>query len=383
MKFTVGRDKLLDVIRKVQAVIDRKTTSTILSNIQIGSDADDPDRVLVIATDFETSFRGTISGASVEEKGTFVVNGKSLYEIVRSLGDQDVTLATDESRVRIQAGRSSFQLNTFPVEDYPKIPDFGAVELVEFGKDVLGKMIRNTAFSVSTDHSRPNLNGVFFQMESVGEGYALTMVSTDGHRLSRIFVTLPKPLDAADVRGSAIIHRKGLAVMKSMLESGDEFCQIGFDDRNVIFRSDNAMVSIRPIEETFPEYRSVIPRDFPVKIALPRKPLEEMIRRVSVLNSPTVKAVRVRVAPGVLEAISSNPELGEGRDEIPIGHDGPEVSAAFNYQFFLEALGVIDEGQLSLEFIDSISACRVVPVADEGSEGPRYDTMFIIMPMRM
>ena len=383
MKFSIGRDKLLDVIRKVQAVIDRKTTSTILSNVLVGSDPREAGRVVLVATDFETSFRGFLDTVTLDEPGQFVVNGKSFYEIVRSLGEQDVVLSTDENRLRIQSGKYVAHLNTFPVEDYPKIPDFGAVDLVEFGKDVIGKMIRCTGFSVSADHSRPNLNGVYFTMAAKGDGYLLTMVSTDGHRLSRIEVKVPRPMDAPDVNGSAILHRKGLAVMKSMLETGDEFCQVGFDDRNVIFRVDNAIVSIRPIEETFPEYRNVIPREFPVKVVLPRKPFEEMIRRVSVLNSPQVKAIRVRVAPGVVETVASNPELGENRDELPIGYDGVEVAAAFNYQFFLETLSVIDEGQFALELIDTISACRLVPVADEGDQGPKYDAMFIIMPMRM
>lgn len=386
MKFKVGRDKLLDVIRKVQSVIDRKTTSTILSNVLVSTDSSavdgDEGTIIVEATDFETSFRGTIHGATIADKGRFVVNGKSFYEILRTLGDKDVQIELGDSRLSIKAGRSSFQLATFPAEDYPKIPDFGAVDYVSFDAAVFQRMIRLTMLSISTDHSRPNLNGVFFTM-SAGEGYDLTMVSTDGHRLSKVDITLPKPEGGLEVSGSAIIHRKGLNVMKSMLESSDTKCEVGFDDRNVIFRVDNATVSIRPIEETFPEYRNVIPKDFPISIALPRKPLEEMIRRVSVLNSPQVKAVKVRIAPGILEAVSVNPELGEGRDEMQVGYDGAEVAAAFNYQFFLETLSVVDEGQIALEFIDSISACRIVPIPEEGAEGPRQDALFIIMPMRM
>jgi DNA polymerase III subunit beta len=387
MKFKVGRDKLLDVIRKVQSVIDRKTTSTILSNVLVSTDDDaggeDGEGTIVVeATDFETSFRGSIHGVAIGEKGRFVVNGKSFYEILRTLGDKDVQIELGESRLSIKAGRSSFQLATFPAEDYPKIPDFGAVDYVGFDAAVFQRMIRSTMLSISADHSRPNLNGVFFTM-SAGEAYDLTMVSTDGHRLSKVDVQLPKAEGGLDVSGSAIIHRKGLNVMKSMLESSSTECEVGFDDRNVIFRVDNATVSIRPIEETFPEYRNVIPKDFPISIALPRKPLEEMIRRVSVLNSPQVKAIKVRVAPGVLEAVSVNPELGEGRDEMAVGYDGTEVAAAFNYQFFLETLSVVDEGQIALEFIDSISACRIVPIPEEGAEGPAQDALFIIMPMRM
>jgi DNA polymerase III subunit beta len=386
MNIKVGREKLLDVIRKVQSVIDRKTTSTVLSNILIGCRPDDPTKMQVVATDFETSFRGVLEVGQVDQPGEFVVNGKSFYDIVRSLGDKEVVIRTEENRVLLSAGKSSFSLNTFPVEDYPKIPDIGAVRFAEFPREVLSKLIRSTAFSISSDHSRPNLNGVYFTLEAVEGAYQLVMVSTDGHRLSKIEARLPLPVDGDPVTGAVIIHRKGLGVMKAMMESSEAYAEVGLDERNLVFRVGDSAVSIRPIEETFPEYRNVIPKEFPSTTRVTCQQLEAMIKRVSVLNSPQVKAVRMRIAPGALEATSNNPELGEGRDELTVEYDGEAIVAAFNYQFFLEALANIEEREVSVEFIDAISACRLVPVVDppeDDSVEPVFDAMYIIMPMRM
>ena len=47
-------------------------------------------------------------------------------------------------------------------------------------------MIRKTAFAMSTDEMRKNLNGVFLETEQTGETSLIRMVATDGHRLSMV-----------------------------------------------------------------------------------------------------------------------------------------------------------------------------------------------------
>ena len=74
---------------------------------------------------------------------------------------------------------------------------------------------------------------------------------------------------------------------------------------------------MRLIEGEFPDYRQVIPKESKrhVRVRIART-LLGALRRVSILSSERARGVKLRVENGMLEVATTNPDIGEAREEL-------------------------------------------------------------------
>ena len=73
---------------------------------------------------------------------------------------------------------------------------------------------------------------------------------------------------------------------------------------------------------------------------------------------------------------SSNPELGDAREELDIEYDGPELSVGFNARYVLDILQVQDQDSICMILKDNLSPGLVQPVDEDGY-------LAVIMTMRL
>ena len=191
----------------------------------------------------------------------------------------------DNHWVEVTAGRSRFKLAGISAEDFPAISTPSDVTWIGISKATFKDLIEKTAFSVSDEETRMNLNGVFFKVEPGDENMArLTMVSTDGHRLSRVITD-------AEVQGydggsfEAIVHKKGVQEVRRLLEDDAAMVEVGFARGYVLLRVGETTLTVREIEDTYPDYERVIPPSSPVKVEINRQRMIQAIRRISILTS--------------------------------------------------------------------------------------------------
>ncbi len=74
----------------------------------------------------------------------------------------------------------TFELAGMDALDYPAWPSFEDVETASVQAEKLLHMIDKTMFAASTDDSRFNLNGIFFEQDEE----KTRLVATDSHRLA-------------------------------------------------------------------------------------------------------------------------------------------------------------------------------------------------------
>src|SRR5215510_4310215 len=174
MELSVGREELVRGLHLVQGVVERRTTLPILANVLLEPATEG---LALTATDMQVGLRNVIP-AQVKKKGTVTVNARKLYEIVRELSADEVTLkAAQAGWVEVLAGRSRFKIVSLDAKDFPALPlgqqAVKGVEL-EIAAGTLREMIDKTLFAVSTDDTRLNLSGVFLCTSEEG---ALRMVA--------------------------------------------------------------------------------------------------------------------------------------------------------------------------------------------------------------
>jgi len=183
MKFTIAKSQFEEVLQIVLTAIPSKTTLPILGNILVNATEVD---LTLSATDHDISVTTTIN-IKPARKGTCTIPAKTISEIVRELPQSEMELEVSNNRIEIKAERGSYKLSGISPDEFPRLPEYKkAKEIKISGKDV-SRMIRRTQFAVSTDETRPALNGILWQTA----GDKRVMVATDGHRLARIRIDNP------------------------------------------------------------------------------------------------------------------------------------------------------------------------------------------------
>jgi DNA polymerase-3 subunit beta len=332
------------------------------------------DQLIVSATDLDLAVSSEHKeGCEVLKDGALAVSARHLYEIVRALPEQQVTLKKAHNNyLELRSGPSEFRIVGLPAEDFPALPRFEKVPFGDIDPKLLLDMVERTFFAVSTDETRYNLNGVF--LELIAETRKIRMVATDGHRLAYIDRALGGEIQG--LTSGVIIPRKALGELKRLLEEEDaDELELAFQGNSGLVRKKGVTLSMRLIEGEFPSYRQVIPREAKVHLVLPAEPLAHALRRVAVLSTEQTRAVKLDLTPGLLRLSSSNPDLGQAHEELDVDYAGEPVQIAFNARYLLDAISVLGSKELRLSLQDPLSPARIVPTDDE-------DSLAVVMPMR-
>ena len=368
MNFTITRQNLHNGLASVSASIPSKTTLPVLSNILF--EAKD-DGVWMSGTDLDVAVRVKVP-ADVKEPGSLTAPGKKLQEITRELPDQPVEVATRGDQIELKCGRSHFKLNGLPADEFPSLAE---VDFSEgwgvTGKD-LNRLIHHTSFAVSTEESRPILNGVLWELRD-GE---MRMVATNGHRLARMGV----PAAASGAPSADFIVPPAALQQVQRLFKDSDTLEVAKSGNHLGFRASSTEVYTRLIEGQYPNYEQVIPRDNDKIATIAKKPLESAVKRMAVVASDQTHRIRLKFESGRVHLNVLTPDLGEGHDELEIGYDGEELEIGFNANYLLEVLRYMPVDEVKVAFKAPERAATIEPVG-EGEDAMDY--LCLVMPLRL
>jgi DNA polymerase-3 subunit beta len=368
MRFTIARERLQEALTSVASAVPAKTTLPVLSNILVEAS----ERGLRLSgTDLDVAVSVEVP-AEVESPGALTLPAKRLGEIARELPPAPVKVAAlGEQRATLECGRTRFKLLGLPRDEYPAFPavDFSSPWRVKAG--TLHELISRTAFAVSTEESRPILNGVLWQVQAE----QLRMVATNGHRLALYEVPAEGVSGAG---GDFIVPPRALEQVRRVFPP-DEEVEIGRGENHLAFRSPVASVSTRLIEGPYPNYDQVIPRDNDRVAIIDRASLVAALRRMAVVASDQTHRVKLSFSAALLKFTVQTPDVGEGQDEIAIQYDGDPLDIGFNSSYLLEILRFMPTDEVKFTFKTAERASTIVPEKWAGSG--RY--LCLIMPLRL
>ncbi|UCC24171.1 MAG: DNA polymerase III subunit beta [Gemmatimonadales bacterium] len=376
MQFTVTRQNLHQGLAAVSASIPTKTTLPVLSNILLET-ADDG--IWMSGTDLDVSIRVKVP-AEVKETGSLTVPGKKLQEITRELPDHPVEISTRADQIELACGHARFKLNGLPADEFPSLP---AVQF-EAGMGVAGgdlqSLIHHTSFAVSTEESRPILNGVLWELR---DGL-MRMVATNGHRLARMAV----PTGPSEGGSTSFIVPPAALQQVQRLFKDVEQIQVAWDagdggarKNHLGFRSDGVEVYTRLIEGTYPNYEQVIPKDNDKVAVVDKRSLESAVRRMAVVASDQTHRIRLTLEENRLHLNVLTPDLGEGHDELELSYNGEPLEIGFNATYLLEVLRYMPSQEVRISFKAPERAATLEPSVAEGDDPVDY--LCLVMPLRL
>ena len=368
MRFTISREKLQEGLAAVGASIPAKTTLPVLANILVET----TDKgIRLSGTDLDIAVSTEVA-ADVDAPGGITIPAKKLTEIARELPPSPVKIASSgEQRITLDCGRSHFKILGLPRDEFPSFP---AVRFDEktwrIRSGEVQKLIGHTAFAVSTEESRPILNGVLWELRPD----RMRMVATNGHRLAKMEV----PITAAGAQSDLIVPPKALEQIRRLFPA-DEELEIARGENHLGFRSPFTAVYTRLIEGPYPNYEQVIPKDNEKFAVADKQSLVSALKRMSVIASDQTHRIRLSFNSGMLKLSVQTPDLGEANDELPIRYTGDQLDIGFNASYLLEILRYMPTDEVRLTFKAPERAATVEP---EGWSDPAQ-YLCLVMPLRL
>ena len=369
MRFTITRQNLHSALAAVSASIPSKTTLPVLSHTLLETD---DDGVWMSGTDLDVTVRVRVP-AEVGEAGSLTAPGRKLQEITRELPDHPVEVTTHGDQIELRCGRSHFKLNGLSAEEFPSLPSVGFDEGWTVKGEQLQQLIQHTSFAVSTEESRPILNGVLWELRS-GK---MRMVATNGHRLARRAI----PVDSSTtVTTDLIVPPAALQQVQRLFRDEDELV-VAKSGNHLGFRAEGTEIYTRLIEGSYPNYEQVIPKDNDRHAVVDRRAFESAVRRMAVIASDQTHRIRLVFGDSSVCLNVLTPDLGEGYDELEVVYEGDSLEIGFNANYLLEVLRYMPTDEIKMTFKAPERAATLEPVTDEEAEP--IDYLCLVMPLRL
>lgn len=377
MELTVRTQDFARELALAQGVVEKKSTIPVLANVLL--EAKEGGLVLT-CTDLEISIRSVCS-AEIKRDGSTTLPMRRLLDYVRLLPDAELSLsvASDEATV-LTCGRATTRISGIDPKNFPPLPDMPE-PLTRLPAAALAEAIHKTIISVASEESHYTLGAA----QMVLEGKSLTIVSTDGHRLS--LFTASQKLEGLEEKVEGLLPKKTMAELGRLLggsdpESEDE--QVGsiefaLDDKHMFFRLGPRLFVSRLKTGKFPDYTRVLPKDLDISLELSTEQTTAVLRRVSQFADERSHPVRLDLEDGKLQFKATRSDAGTSEESLLVDYDGGPFGVGFNALYILEFLGVCGSDKVLLRLKDPRTAAQMeVPGLEKGK-----DYRYVLMPIRV
>lgn len=346
MNFKIKKENLLKHLNYVIKGISSKNIRPILNCIKFELESDG---LYLSSTDNDIAIKTFIDKKDIEEDytcGKFVVYGKYIYEIIRKLPNEIISIEeVMDSKIFISTKNSSFSLNCNNIEEFPNLELEECKNPVVLNTKTLKNIFNQTSFAASTQESRPAITGINFKIS----GNRLECTATDSYRLAKKIIELAEPVNE-DV--NIIIPTKNLIELSKMFNDDEDLVEMHIFNNKIIFKFDTIIMLSRLINGTYPDVSKLIPEDFMLKVTLSMSEFYSLLDRVSLFSTEEEKnTIKLECVDNTVVVKSNIPEIGNVVEKIDVEKDKDEnIKIAFSSKYMMEAIKVLDCEKIELCF---------------------------------
>lgn len=376
MKFTVAQTEILTALHLVSSAVPSRTTLPVLSNILV--EAMDGS-IQMTATDLDLAI-ATRSSADVKAEGALTVPAKRLTELVRKLSKEELKFEAKDLTLNVGSKTGRFKFHCIRPEEFPARINVSPDLTFKIEPKLFERMIRRTIYAVSTDETRPALNGALLQIVE-GE---IRLVATDGHRLARATVK-QAGIGKNPLKGDVIIPLKALHHLQRLVSETAESVTIELSKNHARFTAGPTTLTTKLIEGPFPNYEQVLPKQNNKILRANRDQLTQALDRVSIFSDSLTRQVKFSISPNKLRLIVQTPDQGEANEEIDVQYAADDLDIGYNATYILDILRTIDSEEIVMQLNTPVTAGLVVPGTKDGAKSASLteDLLCLVMPLRL
>ena len=364
-----SRENLLQPLQAVSGIIERRHTLPILSNVLMSREGG---KLSFVATDIEIEISAAAKVEAAGEDKALTVGARKLLDILRALPEgSEVALTLTDKKLQVKSGKSRFNLQTLPPEDFPRLsaPE-GAVTRLELPQKLLKDLFSLVQYAMAQQDIRYYLNGLLIVVEA-GE---LRVIATDGHRLA--YAAKPITSQEVSAKQEVIVPRKTILELTKLLSDTDETVTLELSASQARFRFGDIVVASKLVDGKFPDYQRVIPTQHPKHLRISRVVMQQALQRAAILTSDKFRGVRWVLTENSLKISCSNTEQEEAQEELDLAYSGEALDIGFNVGYLLDVLNHLDVAEIDIALGDPNSSA-LITVPEQG------DFKYVVMPMRI
>jgi DNA polymerase-3 subunit beta len=370
MKFIVTSSALLKHLQNINGVITTNPVVPILENFLFEIEKG---KLTITASDLQTSMI-TEMEVEAKEPGNIAVPAKILLDTLRNLPEQPVTFSIDEENfsIEISSDNGRYKLSGENATDFPKVPTISDGFSVEMSSDVLTSAISNTIFATSNDELRPAMTGVYL---SINDEKTI-FVATDGHRL----IKYSRKDVKSDEKNAIIIPRKALNLLKNVLPAEKSNVSVQYNLSNAFFHFNQVRMICRLIDERYPDYENVIPKDNINIMTIGRMEFLSSLKRIAIYANKTTNQVKLKITGSELHISAEDLDFSnEANERLSCEHDGEDIVIGFNARFLIEMLSNMETDEVVMKLSEPNRAGLLLPK----ELGEDEDLLMLVMPVML
>ncbi len=375
MRFSAPLSDFSQLLQRVLPAVPPKSTLPVLENFYFSLSGN---ALQAVATDQELTIISSLE-VEGENDGEVLVPARKLSDVVKALGSHGrITIESDESnnKVLLSTERGEYSMFGLSPDEFPIIPDFDSGKRAAFDGDVLSRAAEKTYFAVSKDEFRPAMTGVFFQFT----GEHVNIVSTDSFRLVRVVLHAGEQVELPEGTHDVIVPARAIDLMRKVKERTSMLVS----ETHVRFDSAGTTIISRLIDERFPAYENVIPKDNDKFVRFFPSEVNAAIKRVALFSSAVSRQVHFNLTQDAWAISGEDVESGSKANETlqcEYRGDAP-FDIGFNHRYIEEVLAtLLDEknGEAEMSFSTSVRPALLRQVVEEEV---REDVLMLIMPVK-
>lgn len=349
MKLICSKASLLKGVSIVSKAVPSRTTMPILNCILIDASANE---IKLTANDMELGIETVIEGEIVE-RGIIALDAKFFSEIVRKLPDNDVVIESDDTfQTTITCEKAKFNIVGKSGEDFSYLPYIEKNESISISQFTLKDVVRQTIFSIADNDTNKLMTGELFEINE----NRLRVVSLDGYRISIRNIELKESYSPLKV----VVPGKTLQeISKILTGEAEDMVDIFFADNHILFEFDETKVVSRLIEGEYFHIDQMLSSDYDTKVKINKREFLNCIDRATLLiREGDKKPIILNIQDGSLQ-LKINSFVGSMNEEIEIEKEGKDLLIGFNPKFFIDALRVIDDEEVTLYMVNPKAPCFI------------------------
>ncbi len=339
MKFSIIRSKFIEALKSVQSVVAGKGTLAVLQNALVEAKEGE---LKLTTTDLDISTSCKVD-CRVAEEGATTLPVKLLFNAIAKAAEGDVEIKVDENDVAsISAGSARFRITGLSEREFPRLPQDEEAYIYEVEAATLKEMLRKTSYAASQDDTRRTLKGELMSFKD----RKLTMVATDGRRLALVEKEVEFPQsEERDI----ILPSKAVQELQRSLGNGEVMVKIRVNKSQICFEAGNVTIYSKLMEDSYPNYLQVIPKECREEITVDRQLLLDALERASVMTMDEAHSTKLIFGDNRLTVSAAASEIGSASDEVPIKYAGERIEILFNPNYVMDPLRAIDDDEVKIE----------------------------------
>ncbi len=372
MHFQVQTQALKAAIDAVSHASAPSAAAPILENILLSVQFN---KIVLTANNLEMAVEYVLEkNVKILKEGAFTVSSRFLSSYIALAKDDSVEIElVGHGTLLFKTASGETKFKGLPADEFPVIPSIRKEQSFRLSGKDLKAAFEKTLFSTAQGTIRPTLAGVYVALAEK----EVTFASTDSFRLSEFVL----PHGANVAKPVSIIIPTRTAQELSKLVPEDATAEIFISDKQLLAVVNDVRVFSRLLSGHFPDYRAFFPKSHRTRGVVLRSEMIHALKQVSLISRENNYNTRLQFAAETgMTLDTGDTEVGAGKVRVKATVEGENATIGINSTYLIDALNVIRENYVSVDFETPLSPI-MVRASDAKETAGAY--RHIIMPLKI